>query len=96
NDWADVRKYLNEQTSSRIYEIPNFNQVRVDFVISKRNNMVSISINHGTAYNDTTQIYQTIQKVIPDNTPLSIAFKGLNSNSSAVAIKAVLEEAYKF
>lgn len=96
NSWADVRRYLNEQSSSRIYELPGFNQVRVDFVISKRNNMVSMSVNHGTAYNNTAQIYQTVQKVIPENTPLSIAFKGLNANSSGVTIKVVLEEAYKF
>ncbi|SMC75587.1 hypothetical protein [Chryseobacterium sp. YR221] len=96
NNWADVRKSINEQSSVRIYEIPNPNQVRVDFVISKRNNMVSMSINHSTAFNNTTQIYQTVQKIIPENTPLSIAFKGLNSSNSGVTIKAVLEEAYKF
>ncbi|KMQ69953.1 hypothetical protein ACM39_02630 [Chryseobacterium sp. FH2] len=96
NNWADVRKSLNEQSSVRIYEIPNYNQVRVDFVISKRDNMASISVNHSTAYNNTTQIYQTVQKTIPEDIPLSIGFKGLNTNSTSVAVKTVLEEVYKF
>lgn len=95
-NWADIKKSINEQSSVGIYSIPGFNQVRIDFVISKRNNMVGISINHNTAYNNTTQIYQTIQKTIPENIPLSIGFKGLNVNNTSVTIKTVLEEAYRY
>lgn len=95
-NWADLKKSINEQSSVPLYSIPNFNQVRVDFVISKRDNMISMSLNHNTAYNNTIQIYQTVQKTIPEGIPLAVAFKGLNANNTSVAVKTVLEEAYKF
>ncbi|ANF50524.1 hypothetical protein A0O34_08320 [Chryseobacterium glaciei] len=95
-NWADLKKSINEQSSVPLYSIPNFNQVRVDFVISKRDNMISMSLNHNTAYNNTIQIYQTVQKTIPEGIPLSIGLKGLNANSPSVKVKTVLEEAYKF
>lgn len=95
-NWVSLKKSINEQSSVPLYNLPDFNQVRVDFVISKRDNMVSISLNHNTGYDNTTQIYQTVQKTIPENTPLSISFKGLNANNPAVAVKVLLEEAYKF
>ena len=95
-NWFMVNKSLNEQSQTLVYNSPQLINVRVDFVINKRDNNVSFSASHNSTYNGTTLVNNTVSKTIADSVNIALSVKGSKGNSPELSIIGVFEEMYKF
>ena len=95
-NWVEIYKDINETGSTIIHGIPGLGQVSLDFIISKRGNMCSVSVSWKSRYditqNDKSAIYT---KIIPD-VPISFQFAGIAGNSEVVSSNVLIEEIYKY
>ena len=95
-NYVGVFKTVNETNDAPIYGIGSRGIITLAFMINKKNNNISTTIQHITYPGNNTPIVSTINKTISASADLALSIKGTNTTNAALVGTVNIEEIYKY